>query len=138
MDPSDPTESTPVSESGDVVRARRERLGASQEEVAEAAGVNRDTVSAVEHDKSSGRTRRLVLEALTQMEEEAGFPPYGQPLVRRVEPVEGAPALIRVIVPGVYGADSIVVEGPVDDPEGLAAAVDAIMRRRYPPSPPEA
>lgn len=113
---------------------RRERLGATQEEVAEQANVNRDTVSAVEHGKSSAKSRRLVMDALTRMEEEADFAPNGdEPLVRRVEPVEGAPQLIRIQVPTLHEGKAIVVEGPVDDPEALAEAVDAIMRRLYPP-----
>lgn len=132
MNADDPTESPLVSDSGGIVRARRERLGASQSEVAEQAGVNRDTVSAVEHDQASARSRRIVADALTRMEAEAGLPPYGEPLVQRVAPVEGAAGLLRVEVPGLHGASAIVVEGPVDNPEALAAAVDAIMRRLYP------
>jgi DNA-binding XRE family transcriptional regulator len=126
----DTADSIPVSDAGDRVRMRRERLGATQGEVAEQAGVNRDTVSAVEHGQSSAKSRRLVTDALTRMEEEAGLPPIGdEPLVRRVEPVEGAPQLLRIEVPDMYGGKAIVVEGPVDNPEALAAAVDAIMRR---------
>jgi transcriptional regulator with XRE-family HTH domain len=132
MNTSDPTESDLVSD-GELVRARRERLGASQGEVAEQAGVNRDTVSAVEHGTASGKSRKLVAAALTRMEEEAGLPPVSQ-LVERIAPVEGATGLLRVQVPGVHGAEALVVEGPVDDPEALAAAVDAILRRLYPPS----
>lgn len=130
----DQTESGPVTD-GALARARRERLGASQGEVAEEAGVNRDTVSAVEHDSASARSRRIVLDTLTRMEEEAGLPPYGQPLVERVVPVEGAAGLVRAIVPTLHGGEGIVVEGPIDDPEALAAAVDAIMRRLYPDPP---
>lgn len=133
--PNDPTDSIPVSDAGDRARMRRERLGATQGEVAEHAGVNRDTVSAVEHGQSSAKSRRLVTDALSRMEEEAGLSPIGEePLVRRVEPVEGAAQLLRIEVPGVHGAHAIVVEGPVDNPEAIAAAVDAIMRRLYPPS----
>ena len=137
----DQSDSLSVSDAGDRVQMRRERLGASQGEVAEQAGVNRDTVSAVEHGKSSAKSRRLVTDALTRMEEEAGLAPIGEeshPLVRRVAPVEGAPQLIRIEVPGVHGAKAIVVEGPVDNPEAMAEAVDAIMRRLYPPTTPEA
>lgn len=132
----DHADSLSVSDAGDRVRMRRERLGASQGEVADHAGVNRDTVSAVEHGQSSAKSRRLVGDALTRMEEEAGLPPIGdEPLVRSVEPVgDGAPQLLRIEVPGVHGARAIVVEGPVDNPEAIAAAVDAIMRRLYPPT----
>lgn len=130
----DQTDSIPVSDAGDRVRMRRERLGASQGEVAEHANVNRDTVSAVEHGQSSAKSRRLVTDALTRMEEEAGLPSIGEePLVRRVAPVEGSPQLIRIEVPNLHGGQALVVEGPVDNPEALAAAVDAIMRRLYPP-----
>lgn len=137
MSTTDPPESTPVSDSGELVRARRERLGASQGEVAEQANVNRDTVSAVEHNQASAKSRRLVKDALTRMEEEAGLPPVSS-LVQRVEPVGGAPGLLRVEVPGVHGADALVVEGPLDNPEALAAMVDALMRRLYPPTNPPA
>lgn len=131
MPDTDPTESTTVTD-GSLARARRERLGASQGEVAEEAGVNRDTVSAVEHDTASSRSRRLVADTLTRMEAEAGLPPYGEPLVQRVAPVSGTAGMLRVEVPGLHGASALVVEGPVDNPEALAAAVDAIMRRLYP------
>lgn len=137
----DTSDSLSVSDAGDRVRMRRERLGASQEDVAESAGVNRDTVRAVERGESSAKSRRLVADALTRMEEEAGLDLPGEethPLVRRVAPVEGAPQLIRIEVPGVHGAKAIVVEGPVDNPEALAEAVDAIMRRLYPPTTPDA
>jgi transcriptional regulator with XRE-family HTH domain len=137
MNGEDQTESAPVTD-GVVARARRERLGASQGDVADEAGVNRDTVSAVEHDQASARSRRLVMDTLTRLEEEAGLPPYGEPLVERVAPVEGAAGLLRVEVPGLHGARALVVEGPVDNPEALAAAVEAIMRRLYPPTTPEA
>jgi DNA-binding XRE family transcriptional regulator len=126
----DPTDSIPVSDAGELVRMRRDRLGASQEEVAEQAGVNRDTVSAVEHGTSSAKSRVLVTQALSRMEDEAGLTPIGdEPLVRRVEPVEGAPQLVRIQVPGLYGGKAIIVEGPIDNPEALAATVDAILRR---------
>lgn len=131
MSDTDPTESTPVTD-GSLARARRERLGASQGEVAEQAGVNRDTVSAVEHGTASAKSRRLVADTLTRMEEEAGLPPYGEPLVERIAPIEGTAGLLRVEVPGLHGGQAIVVEGPVDNPEALAAAVDALMRRLYP------
>lgn len=137
MSDSDPTESTTVTD-GALARARRERLGASQGEVAEQAGVNRDTVSAVEHGQASARSRRLVADTLQRMEDEAGLPPYGEPLVERVTPVEGKAGLLRVEVPGLHGAQAIVVEGPVDNPEALAATVDALMRRLYPPNPSDA
>lgn len=136
MNADDPTESAPVTD-GALARARRERLGASQGEVAEQAGVNRDTVSAVEHGSASAKSRRLVADTLTRMEEEAGLPPYGQ-LVERVAPVEGAERLVRVEVPSLHGGEAIVIEGSADDPEGLAIVVDAIMRRLYPPTTPEA
>lgn len=136
MNADDPTESTPVTD-GALARARRERLGASQGEVAEQAGVNRDTVSAVEHGSASAKSRRLVADTLTRMEDEAGLPPYGEPLVERVTPVEGASGLLRVEVPGLHGGRALVVEGSVDNPEALAAAVDAIMRRLYPSTTPD-
>ncbi|MET1062188.1 MAG: helix-turn-helix domain-containing protein [Aeromicrobium sp.] len=131
MTDSDTPESTPVTD-GALVRARRERLGASQSDVADEAGVNRDTVSAVEHGNARAKSRRIVEDALTRMEEEAGLPPFGQPLVERVAPIEGSPALMRVEVPNLHGGKALVVEGPVDNPEALAAMVDALMRRLYP------
>ena len=137
MTENDPTESTPVTD-GALARARRERLGASQGELAEQAGVNRDTVSAVEHGVASAKSRRLVTDTLTRLEEEAGLPPYGEPMVERVAPLDGASGLLRVEVPGLHGGQAIVVEGPVDNPEALAAAVDALMRRLYPGSTPDA
>lgn len=134
MNDHDPAQSPDVTD-GALARARRERLGVSQGEVAAEAGVNRDTVSAVEHDQASARSRRIVLETLTRMEDEAGLPPYGEPLVERITPIEGT-TLLRVEVPNLHGGQALVVEGSADDPEALAAAVDALMRRLYPPAAP--
>jgi transcriptional regulator with XRE-family HTH domain len=129
---------------GSEFRARRERLKMTQEEVADEAGIkSRDTVSAIEKGDGSLKYQRMLDEALRRLEDAANLPALSvtqtgpaqptAPTVTSVEPVEGAPQLIRVQVPTLHEGRAIVVEGPVDDPEALAEAVEAIMRRLYPP-----
>lgn len=128
------TESVTMSDFGETARLRRERLRATQDEVAEAAGVNRDTVGAVEAGKGSARSRGKVDDALTAMEAEAGFTSIAAPTPPTIPapapPSERVPHLVRIEVKNVYGASAIVVEGPVEDLPALEAAVDRIMRRR--------
>lgn len=122
---------------GSEFRERRLRLRLNQDEIAEEAGMHRDTVGAIEAGGGSAKKRRQLDEALTRLEDEGGLPPLAiaedtseSPKVTGVAPVSDAPGLIRIKVEGMYGADAIVVEGPVDNPEAVAAAVHAILRRR--------
>jgi len=115
-----------MSNEGSQVRARRERLGMGIKDLAAEAGVSRDTLSDLESGTKDFRQATLykVLRALDRIEEESGIdtPP----------PSEGptnAPGLVRFEVKGVYGAEALVVEGPIENINELEEAVDRIMRR---------
>jgi transcriptional regulator with XRE-family HTH domain len=121
---------------GAAIRARRKALGMTAGRLASLADVSREHLSAVEngHKSPTEEWARRVELAMDAYQHETGQDePDPAPLVRGVEPVEGAPQLIRVQVPTLHEGRAIVVEGPVDDPEALAEAVEAIMRRLYPP-----
>lgn len=113
-----------VSDEGSQVQARRERLGMGIKELAAEAGVSRDTLSDLESGTKDYRQTTLgkVLRALARIEQEAG-------LDTPLPPPSGEPHLVRFEVKGVYGAEALVVEGPVEDIAELEAAVDRIMRR---------
>jgi len=106
---------------GDQVRARRKRMGLRQSELAAQAEITRDTLSDWENGKRNPHpeTVEKVLSALDRLEEEMGF---------HAPPAEERPGLVRYVVKGVYGAESLVVEGPVENITELEASVDRIMR----------
>lgn len=108
---------------GDQVRARRKRMGLRISELAEQASVSRDTISDMETGKRNPHpdTVEKVLSALDRLEQEMGFdaPPAS----------EDRGSVVRFVVKGVYGAESLVIEGPVSDIAELEASVDRIMRR---------
>jgi DNA-binding XRE family transcriptional regulator len=103
--------------------SRRDRLNMTQDELAEEAGVDRDTVRAVE--KGGGRidSRRKIDEALTRAEDEAGL--------RVVEPVAppngGEPQLMEFEVTGDFGV-RVVVKGPVANARELEESVSRLIR----------
>lgn len=116
---------------GSEYRERRLRLKMTQEEVAVEADLNRDTVSAIEAGKGGMKSRRQLDDALTRLEDEAGYPALS---VAEGDAEEDAqpPAtagLIRFKVEGVYGAKALVVEGPVENLAELEEMVDRVMRR---------
>lgn len=110
-----------VRNDGDRVRARREQMGLNVTDMAKEAGVSRDTLSDLESGKRAPHPSTLakVVEALTRLEEEMGMD----------APTPGPNNLVRYVVNGVYGAESLVVEGPVDNIAELEESVDRIMRR---------
>lgn len=124
---------------GSEFRERRLRLEMTQEQVAAEAGLNRDTVGAVEAGKGGSKSRRQLSEALKRLEDEGHFPPLTvseeDPEARQAETPVPAPSadqprpMVRFTVEGVYGAKALVVEGPVENVAELEAAVDRIMRR---------
>lgn len=82
-------DSGPVSDDGDRVRLRRERAQLHVNELAELAGVNRDTLSAIEAGKGFRRTSLSKVEnALTQFEELHGItaPPLPEQTVQATGP----------------------------------------------------
>lgn len=108
---------------GREITARRERLGLLVKDLAAQAGVSRDTLSDWERGtrRPQHQTVDAVVAALDRLEEEMGIdaPAPGQ---------ESKPGMVRFEVTGVYGAEALVVEGPVDSIAELEAAVDRIMR----------
>ncbi len=117
-------QSTPVRASGGrEVAARRDRIGMTIKELAEAARVSRDTLSDWERGKRNPQSETVdaVLATLDRLEEEMGItaPPPTH---------ETKPGMVRFEVTGVYGADALVVEGPVESIAELEAAIDRIMR----------
>jgi transcriptional regulator with XRE-family HTH domain len=116
-------QSSPVrTSSGRDVTARRERIGMKIYELAEQANVSPDTLSDWERGirNPHSKTVEAVLDALDRLEEEMGI----------TGPVstEAKPGMVRFEVTGVYGADALVVEGPIESIAELEAAIDRIMR----------
>jgi transcriptional regulator with XRE-family HTH domain len=116
-------ESIPVRPStGRDIKARRDRIGLTIKELAELAGVSRDTLSDWERGARDpqAKTVDLVLDALDRLEDEMGI---------KAPPAHGpSPGMLRFEVTGVYGADALVVEGPVENLAELEAMIDRIMR----------
>lgn len=113
-----------MSDEGQRVKERRERLGMDKKELATEAGVNRNTLAAIESGESFNRTSLAKIErALERLELEAGLdtptarvPPEGQDLVEfRVE--------------GVLGVQAVVVRGPVRDVREFEGSIARILRQ---------
>lgn len=63
-----------MSHEGESVKTRRERLGLDKKELAELAGVNRNTLAALEAGESFNRSTLTKVErALQELEDEAGY-----------------------------------------------------------------
>lgn len=110
-----------MGEEGARVRARRERLGMDKKQLAEEAGVSRDTVAAIEEGQSFRRSSLTKIErALEAAEVESGLEPpaaegshqHGDLIEFRVEP-DG----------------SFIVRGPVRDRDELVQSVAELIRR---------
>lgn len=106
------------------VQRRRERAGLHKNELAELAGVNRDTLGAIEAGGKFRRASMLKIEAaLTAFEHEHGItapPPSGRTIV-----------IVRL---RNSAGDEVAVEGPIDDIEALEASADRLLARRRPPA----
>jgi DNA-binding XRE family transcriptional regulator len=110
-----------MSEERQHVRLRRNALRISQELLAREAGVNRDTVGAIESGLGFRRSSLTKIEeALDRIEEEAGIhaPPAKQ---------GGEPRLFTFKVTDPEGM-TIIAEGPVEDADELKRQVVDIMR----------
>lgn len=101
-------------------RARRLKLGLSVQALAKRAHIDRDTLKRLEEGREGVRelTVTAIDRTLTDLEQEIGM---GDP-----DPESN---VVRFTVRGVYGAEAIVVEGPVANIADLEASVDRIMRR---------
>lgn len=100
-----------MGEDAERLRARRERLGMSQAELAREAGINRDTVAAIERGQGFRRSSLTKLEkALDAVEEEVGIDVPPRPKESLVEfevRIAGEPE-ITVIARGEGAQDEIV------------------------------
>lgn len=105
---------------GERKRDRRLLLGLSVSALAKRAGVDRATLKRVEADDPDVRDTSVVAieRALTELEQEMGM-----------DDPDGDSSVVRFTVRGVYGAESLVVEGPVENIAELERSVDRIMRR---------
>lgn len=107
-------------EQGEQFKARRIRLGMSRADLAKRAHVDRETLARVEDGRDGARdtTIAAIERTLADLEEGAGM-----------DDPEQTGNVVRFVVRGVYGADALIVEGPVDNIAELEASVDRIMRR---------
>lgn len=120
MHPQSGEEWSIVDTSGRTVRERRNRLGMSQAELAHEAGVNRDTIGALEKGESVRHsTVRIVGEALDRLEAEAATP--------APDAEQGEAHVMEFEVSGDFGV-RVVVRGPVGDAEALEASVARLVR----------
>lgn len=106
-------------EAGDALRDRRMALGLSLSALHRRSGIDRGTIKRMEEgiEGTRGTTWGAVNRALSDLEHEMGM---NDP---------ESPGIVRFVVRGVFGADSLVVEGPVESIAELERSVDRIMRR---------
>jgi DNA-binding XRE family transcriptional regulator len=112
---------------GDRFRERRDRLNLTQDQLAEEAGVSRDTVRHVEQDRAGKTSRRRVGEALTRLEFEARGEAAAGATGATVAGERPEPHLIEFEVTGDFGV-RVVVKGPVDNAAELEASVARLIR----------
>jgi transcriptional regulator with XRE-family HTH domain len=112
------------SQRGQRVADKRVALGLSKSELAKRAHVDRATLDRIESGSGGVRDTSIaaVERVLRDLDEEMS-PPPGDPSA-----TEGG-NVVRFVVKGVYGAESLVVEGPVENIAELERSVDRIMRR---------
>jgi transcriptional regulator with XRE-family HTH domain len=110
----------PQGDQGAHFRARRLKLGLSVQALAKRAHIDRDTLKRVEDGRDGVRelTLSAIDRALSELEQEIGM-----------DDPDPESSVVRFTVRGVYGAEAIVVEGPVANIADLEASVDRIMRR---------
>lgn len=118
-----------MSNEGERLRQRRERLGIDKKALAEAAGVNRNTLAAIENGESFNRSSLAKLErVLDELEHEAGLdaPPAA--------PTEAD--LIEFDISDEFGLH-LVVKGPIANADILKRQVIDIIREIRAESPPD-
>lgn len=113
-----------MGDEGERVRIRRERLNMGKVELAESAGVSRDTLAAIEEGKGFRRSSLTKIEhALERAEEEAGIvtPPN--------HATTSSDDLVEFRVEGIVGVAAVVVRGPVRDIEKFEGSIARILRQ---------
>jgi transcriptional regulator with XRE-family HTH domain len=110
-----------MSNEGTRVRERRERLGVDKKELATAAGVNRNTLAAIEAGESFNRTSLAKIErALDSLELEAG--------VNAPPPDASSGTRLATFDVSGEGGFHIIVSGPVEDADILKRQVVDIIQ----------
>lgn len=113
-----------MSDEGERVTARRERLGMEKIELAKVAGVHRNTLAAIEAGESFNRTSLAKIErALDSLELEVGI---------HAPPARTSAAdqdLVEFRVEGVMGVQAVVVKGPVKDVREFEGSIARILRQ---------
>lgn len=115
-----PGEDTGDPERGRRIVDRREALGMTRNEFSGRKKIDRETVKRAEESAPGVRssTYGAIEKALSELEDEIGM-----------NDPERSPGVARFIVRGVYGVESLIVEGPVENIADLERSVDRIMRR---------
>jgi DNA-binding XRE family transcriptional regulator len=117
-------ESADVSDEGDRIRERRNRLGASKQGLARLAGVDRGTLANIEAGGHYSRdSYKAVSDALSQLEEETGV---GAPPPAAL--TNGNGGLIEFELEGDFGVRA-VVRGPIADAEAVERAAARFVER---------
>lgn len=105
------------------IARQRLALGMSKSELAKLAHVDRATLDRIESGRGGRDTSLAAVErALADFDAEVSPDPS-------VVSSEDQSAVVRFVVRGVYGAEALIVEGPVENIADLEASVDRIMRR---------
>lgn len=113
-----------MSNEGQRVKERRERLGLDKKGLAAEAGVNRNTLAAIEAGESFNRTSLAKIERkLDELEVEAGFD--APPATSQA----GDQDLVEFRIEGVLGVAAVVVKGPVKDVREFEGSIARILKQ---------
>jgi len=119
-----------MSEVGAAVKQRRERLGLAIKELAEEAGVSRDTISDLESGRKDFRQLTLskVHRALDALEHEAGI---DAPVPRNIPSTEGGLVELELTIDMGEGEPDAraVVKGPIENLPMLREQLEILVRR---------
>lgn len=120
---SDRADLGPVSDEGDRVKSRRERLGMTIIDLAREAGVDRDTVSAIEHGKGYQAVKlTAITNVLDRIEEETGL----GPIEEESPQVDPGVAVIELS----EGERKVAVRWPAANAEQIAELVERLLGGR--------
>ena len=112
--------SGPVTDEGEQVRARRERLGLSMNQLAKSAAVSRDTISAIEAGQGFHRSSLTKIERALEIAEDE----YG---ITAPPPTSEKPHVIVVRLTDPQGWQ-VAVEGPITDRAELEETARRLIR----------
>lgn len=108
-----------MSEDGEKVTARRERLGLTKVDLARESGVNRDTIADIEAGKGfQALTLVKIAETLARLEDEAGY-------TAAEKAVQSS--IVEFEVSDGFGT-RVVVRGPIADTEELERSVTRLLQ----------